>query len=113
MTDPPVILSAQRLAGIRKRLEGITSGPWQWNSYSRVDSVPLLQQDDDAPPYPAKRPAEGCTEEEYWDWYAKREAAYRADCTVCWVPAMVGDTAMDNHKKDAEFIEAARIDVPD
>ena len=82
-----------------KACDEATPGPWAYNSYSLVSSVPKMREAEailDAIPEDAPDEAYGNGPE------------YR----VCWVPTIAGDTATDQGSKDAAFIAAARTALP-
>ena len=82
-----------------KACDEATPGPWAYNSYSLVASVPKMREAEailDAIP-------EDAPDEVYGDG-----PEYR----VCWVPKIAGDTATDQGGKDAAFIATARTALP-
>lgn len=105
------------LAAIKARADAATEGPWFYNSYSGIFTAHrLLEFDDWMDPLvdgghtlerggtcPACTSAKGC---------AIAREVYDREPIVAHVPAWAGDTAVGRRCADAEFIAAARTDVP-
>lgn len=124
------MLTDEELAAIRARADAASDGPWFYNGYSAVFSSPKTR------PYDAwfDTIPEGHTVERYgdcpvcgeWQVYPCGVAPspgvghgckfftedYRRDPLVAKVPSHHGDTAVEKRAADAEFIAAARADVP-
>ncbi len=105
------------IEAIRKRVEAATTGPWSYNSYSRVDADAMAANWDnpslDYPDDPRPCTVTGIAFDEADNtWLAQHHAAYEADAMVCGVPAEYGDTATGRHAADAEFIAHAITDIP-
>lgn len=122
------MLTADQLAEIEKRAEATSPAPWVYNSYNGIFSGPMVQAYEDW----SQAVPEGHTLERRGDcpvcgeWKEPRYAPspgwghgcqlfdedYRRDPEVAAVPSHHGDTATGKRAADAEFIAAARTDIP-
>lgn len=101
-------VTPEQLAEWRRLCEAATPGPWFYDSYSRVQSEPLVRL---AHQWHKEnfggRNLDEIPEE---DW--KRLAKEEPRTLVARVPVQAGDTATEQGGKDAEFIAAARVGWP-
>lgn len=104
MTDEP---TREQVEAALKRAEAATPGPWFFNSYSTVQAKVLCEAYRQLAKEwaAAGRPSA----ERGSPWF---ERFYDAEPEVCHVPAHHGDTSVRARHRDAEFIAAARTDVP-
>jgi hypothetical protein len=95
---------------LRERAEAATPGPWAWNSYNGVFSVPRVREYD---PW-LDTVGDDHSEERHGECRAcgKSEGGcdlagefYRRNPRVAGVPAQYGDTATGQHAADAQLIE--------
>jgi hypothetical protein len=122
-------MTPEELSRLRELCEKASDGPWFWNSYNRVVAQPFIDKDEEASEaapedcnWPNRYQCKACVTKQGTapngsSLFTYRECAapinlYEADCSVCWVPAHHGDTAIGRHAADAEFIEAARTALP-
>jgi hypothetical protein len=99
--------AAQRL---RTLAEAATPGPWTYNGYAGLASVPLLHEWDpwtdsvDGHALEPRGKCDACVRAEGGCDFAPE--AYRRDPWVAYIPAQYGDTATGRHHADAQLIEA-------
>lgn len=99
MSDPTKEDMARNLAADLQLCDGATEGPWSFNGYSLVASVPRMREAEAAmDALPEDAPDEA--------YSGIREHA------VCKVPCVAGDTSTEQGRKDAEMIAEARQGWP-
>lgn len=97
------------LEAIRARLAAATPRPWMYDSYSRVQSGPMIQADAKVENEWA---AAGMPELEKGALPEPWRTRFReSEPNVCWVPPAYGDTATGRHRADAELIAHAPDDI--
>lgn len=98
------------LAAIEARCAATTPGPWGYNSYNRIESIPMLAASGEIECEHEAAGSPWTAGGEYPEPWASR--AQTVNPRVCSVPASYGDTATGRHAADAWFIAEARTDIP-
>lgn len=103
------------LAPIKARVDAASVGPWAYNGYSGIASVPLLHAWDawtdahEGHEFERTGKCEPCGSDAGCEF---AEEYYERYSWIGWVPSHHGDTATGRHAADAEFIAHAREDIP-
>ncbi len=96
------------LDAIKARLAATKAGPWFYNSYCLVASVPLTRAEGNIE-LDHKRAGSPWVDGDYPEPWASR--AKEVESTICEVPPSYGDTATGVNAADADFIAHSHTDV--